>query len=116
VHQVKGVSFAANESHGTHPALLDLPVVYFTSTTAFNIRFMWVAQIASKALPLPPLLFLLIEQNFAFPTKGKIRNCYPTELEDTRQAPTSFITFLALLHLFSGCACLSFLPYTYLDA
>src|SRR5258708_6410735 len=37
VHQVECVSFAANESHGTHPAMLDLSVGYCASCIASRL-------------------------------------------------------------------------------
>jgi hypothetical protein len=94
VHQVERISFAANECHNTYPVTSNLPVVYVTSTTAFNVCFIPLCKIASKALTLPPISFL-IETQLTFPFVG-----FATALEDTRTKSASFITFLALFHLF----------------
>src|SRR5260370_42471035 len=89
------------------PATSNLPVVYRTSTTAFNVSFIPTFKIDSKAL-LPRRSLTL-----AFPAQTQT---FATGLEDTRCDSISFITFLAALHLF--CASISFTasPYTYLDA
>ena len=90
-----------------------MTVVYCTSTTAFNTRFIPLREIASKALPLPSVLGSLIALNFAFLTQTQR---FATAVEDTRPNSASFITFLAPLHLFCACTCFSTFPYTCLDA
>jgi hypothetical protein len=67
VHQVEGIPFAANESHDdAHPATSNVPVVYFTSTTAFNMRFILSRESAPKALTLS-LTFSLKALHLHFP-------------------------------------------------
>jgi hypothetical protein len=109
VHQVERISFAANKGHQTHPATSNLPVVYFTSTTAFNVRFIPLRQNASKALTLP-LISLRIEADSAFPFER-----IATALEDTRTKSACSITFLAPFHLFRA-SINGGLPYSSLDA
>src|SRR5947209_5658307 len=50
VHQIKRVSFSADKSHGLYLATLSISVVYLTSTTGFNNRFIQSREIASKQL------------------------------------------------------------------
>jgi hypothetical protein len=92
VHQVKSISFAANESHETHP-VTSMPVVYCTSTTRCNVCFILPREIASKALTLLSRV-TLIALKFVFPTRK-----FASGVKDTRPGPALFITFLAPFHL-----------------
>jgi hypothetical protein len=81
--------------------------VYCTSTTGFNIRFIRIREIASKALPLRSLIVSAL----ALPART-----LATQLEHMRPISTSLINFLAPLHLFCASICFTASPYTYLDA
>jgi hypothetical protein len=102
VHQVESVSFAANESHYTLTSL-NLPVVYCTSTTGFNIRFLQSGKFAAKELS----QLLRIRKFFVglVEVPRFTRNC-AIEEQDTGAGATALITFLALFHLFSACMAL----------
>src|SRR6266436_7734284 len=89
VHQVKRISFAANKCHHLHSKTSNLGVVYFTSTTGFNVRFILRYEIASKALTLPPISFRSVPHT-AFPSQR-----FATALEDTRTKSRCSISFLA---------------------
>src|SRR5436305_7064868 len=94
VHQVERVSFAANKCHHTHSQNSDLLVVYFTSTTVFNVRLLLPSETASKALT-RPAISSRSEAHTAFTLQR-----LATVLEDTRTKSPCCIVFLALFHLF----------------
>jgi hypothetical protein len=94
VHQIERIPFAANESHETHPATSKVPVVYCTSTTTFNIRFIPPGKIAPKALPLRRLkhsqLDSTIRDAIQFPSSLFLLRsiCFASPSALPRQSPT----------------------------
>src|SRR5258707_2675892 len=88
VHQIERISFAANKCHRTHSKTSNLAVVYFTSTTGFNVRLLLPREIAAKALTLPPISFRS-EAQFAFPVLE-----FTIALEDTRTNQIGLLLFL----------------------